>query len=210
MEKYEGPIYPASFENQFTLNGVNSNSIADYFLYYADGIDFENIQLYDDESIAEVYRLLGNDIGYGAQQAFLGYQSYIIDPISNNINSNINTEDSIDDNTNKCNNCIYVYSFEINTLGVGPDSEIVDEPKIPAALKIKKDDSIHFQGIIGIEIRGESSQFFDKKSYGIETWDTQYNDVDVSLLGFPEEEDWILHGPYSCLLYTSPSPRDRG
>jgi len=120
-----------------------------------------------------------------------------IDPISNNINSNINTEDSIDDNTNKCNNCIYVYSFEINTLGVGPESEIVDEPKIPAALKIKKDDSIHFEGIIGIEIRGETSQFFDKKSYGIETWDTQYNDVDVSLLGFPEEEDWILHGPYS-------------
>ncbi len=120
-----------------------------------------------------------------------------IDPISNNINSNINTEDSIDDNTNKCNNCIYVYSFEINTLGVGPESEIVDEPKIPAALKIKKDDSIHFEGIIGIEIRGETSQFFDKKSYGIETWDTQYNDIDVALLGFPEEEDWILYGPYS-------------
>ena len=120
-----------------------------------------------------------------------------IEPISDNINSNIDTKDSIDDNTNKCNNCVYVYSFEINTLGVGPDSEIVDEPKIPAALKIKKDDSIHFQGIIGIEIRGESSQFFDKKSYGIETWDTQYNDIDVSLLGFPEEEDWILYGPYS-------------
>ena len=66
------------------MNGLSTNSIADYFLYYADGINFENIQLYDDESIAEVYRLLGNDIGYGAQQAFLGYQSYIIDPISNN------------------------------------------------------------------------------------------------------------------------------
>ncbi len=74
----------ASFENQFTLNGLSTNSIADYFLYYADGINFENIQLYDDESIAEVYRLLGNDIGFGAQQAFLGYQSYIIDPLSNN------------------------------------------------------------------------------------------------------------------------------
>ena len=120
-----------------------------------------------------------------------------IEPVSDNINSNIDTKDSIDDNTNKCNNCVYVYNFEINTLGVGPDSEIVDEPKIPAALKIKKDDSIHFQGIIGIEIRGETSQFFDKKSYGIETWDTQYNDIDVSLLGFPEEEDWILYGPYS-------------
>ena len=74
----------ASFENQFTLNGLNTNSIADYFLYYADGIAYENIQLYDNESIADVYRLLGSDIGYGAQQAFLGYQSYIIDPLSNN------------------------------------------------------------------------------------------------------------------------------
>ena len=34
----------------------------------------------------------------------------------------------------------------------------------------------------------------DKKSYGIETWDEQNNDVDASILGFPEEEDWILNG----------------
>ena len=34
----------------------------------------------------------------------------------------------------------------------------------------------------------------DKKSYGLETWDDQNNDVDASILGFPEEEDWILMG----------------
>jgi hypothetical protein len=117
-----------------------------------------------------------------------------IEPISD---KNNNSQDSIDENSNDCNNCIYVYNFEIKTLGVGPESEIVDEPKIPAALKIKKDDSIYFEGIIGIEIRGETSQFFGKKSYGIETWDSQYNDIDISLLDFPEEEDWILYGPFS-------------
>jgi len=117
-----------------------------------------------------------------------------IEPISD---KNNNSQDSIDENSNDCNNCVYVYNFEIKTLGVGPESEIVDEPKIPAALKIKKDDSIYFEGIIGIEIRGETSQFFGKKSYGIETWDSQYNDIDISLLDFPEEEDWILYGPFS-------------
>jgi hypothetical protein len=34
----------------------------------------------------------------------------------------------------------------------------------------------------------------DKKSYGFETWDDQNEDVNVSLLDFPEEEDWILTG----------------
>ena len=31
----------------------------------------------------------------------------------------------------------------------------------------------------------------------METWDEQYNDIDVPLLGLPEEEDWILYGPFS-------------
>ena len=120
-----------------------------------------------------------------------------IDPVSDNNNGDNINEDTTDDNSNNCEDCVYVYNFEINTLGVGPESEIVDEPKVPAALKIKKADSVFFEGIIGIEIRGETSQYFDKKSYGIETWDQQYNDIDVPLLGFPEEEDWILYGPFS-------------
>ena len=74
----------ANFDNQTSLSGMNTSSIADYFLYYANGIAFEDIQLYDDETISDIYRYLGDEIGFGAQQAFLGYQSYIIDPISPN------------------------------------------------------------------------------------------------------------------------------
>ena len=119
-----------------------------------------------------------------------------IDENSNLLDEN-NYSDSTNNNNEDCKTCIYSYDFEIVTLGVGPEGEIVDDPKVPAALKIKRKDSIYYEGIIGIEIRGESSQYFEKKSYGFETWDEQYNDIDVPLLGFPEEEDWILYGPFS-------------
>ena len=62
---------------------------------------------------------------------------------------------------------------------------------------ITKDSMILYDGNIGIEYRGSSSQLFDKKSYGFETWDEENEDMDYPLLGFPEEEDWIFYGPYS-------------
>ncbi len=83
--------------------------------------------------------------------------------------------------------------FSITTDGI----EIVDEPKIDAQITISEKGNVVHDGMIGIEIRGSSSQMFPKKSYGFETRDAENNDTDVSLLGFPEEEDWILYAPYS-------------
>lgn len=74
---------------------------------------------------------------------------------------------------------------------------IVDEPKINAQIIISKENLVSFEGRIGIEIRGASSQSFPKKSYGLETRDANNEDLTISLLGFPEEEDWILYAPYS-------------
>ncbi len=74
---------------------------------------------------------------------------------------------------------------------------IVDEPKIQAQVVISKAGVVSYQGNIGIEFRGASSQSFPKKSYGVETWDENGEDINVALLGFPEEEDWIFYGPYS-------------
>ena len=130
------------------------------------------------------------------------YLIFILTIIScNKLDENLNTNNndtSEGSNINlECDSCIFSYEFEVITLGVGPEGEIVDEPKVPAALTVRKKDSIHFSGIIGIEIRGETSQYFDKKSYGLETWDREYNDIDVSIIGFPDEEDWILYGPFS-------------
>jgi hypothetical protein len=81
----------------------------------------------------------------------------------------------------------------VNTNG----QEIPDEPKIIAEMSIENKGELTYEGFIGIEIRGQSSQMFPKKQYGFETRDSENEDLDVSLLGLPEEEDWILHAPYS-------------
>jgi len=76
-------------------------------------------------------------------------------------------------------------------------NQIVDEPKVDATFSVTEGNTISYEGRMGIEIRGASSQLFPKKSYGFETRDAANEDLDVSILGFPEEEDWILYAPYS-------------
>ena len=83
---------------------------------------------------------------------------------------------------------------------------IPDEPKIAAVFSIIDHGAGKTNGLqdevttrvpIGIEIRGASSQFYDKKTYGFETRDAKGNDRNVRLLGLPKESDWILYGPES-------------
>lgn len=86
--------------------------------------------------------------------------------------------------------------------------DIPDEPKIMARLRIidngpgqlnqLTDAPNDYDGMVGIELRGSTSQtLFPKKGFALETRDADGNDLEVSLLGFPQEEDWVLHGPYS-------------
>lgn len=87
------------------------------------------------------------------------------------------------------------------------NQSIQDDPKIGADMGIidngvdvrnnVSDPFNDYDGRIGIEIRGSSSQMFPKKQYGVELWDDEGEGIDASLLGFPEEEDWILFAPYN-------------
>lgn len=86
--------------------------------------------------------------------------------------------------------------------------EIVDEPKVPATLKLiyRPDGSrnyltditnsafLNYNGKIGIELRGSTSQSLPKKPYGFTTYlaDNTSNN-NVSLLGMPSENDWVLN-----------------
>jgi hypothetical protein len=54
----------------------------------------------------------------------------------------------------------------------------------------------NYNGKISIEIRGSTSQQYPKKSYGLETQDLAGNNFNTSLLGMPQENDWILYGAY--------------
>ena len=66
------------FDSSFILSGKNNNGIDNYFLHYADGVPTEDLLIYDNETTQSVYSYLGENYGFADQQAFLGYQSYII------------------------------------------------------------------------------------------------------------------------------------
>jgi len=55
----------------------------------------------------------------------------------------------------------------------------------------------HYDGIIGIELRGSSTLWFPKKQFAVETRDSLGENNNVSLFGMPEENDWIFNAPYT-------------
>ena len=90
---------------------------------------------------------------------------------------------------------------------INTNQQILDEPKIPGEMGIiyngagfynhMGDAFNQYEGAIGIETRGSSSQSFPKKGYAIETRDPLGNNNNVSIFGMPDENDWILVGPFS-------------
>lgn len=83
---------------------------------------------------------------------------------------------------------------------------IPDEPKITAHMGITSNETgmnehpgiyNDYDGQVGVELRGSSSMGFAKKGYGVETRLADGENNNVSLLGLPPENDWVLHGPYS-------------
>lgn len=84
---------------------------------------------------------------------------------------------------------------------------IPDEPKMKAHMKIidqgpggwntPSDSGNIYDGNVGIEIRGSYSAMLPQKPYGFETRDSIGENLNVSLLGMPEENDWILLANYN-------------
>lgn len=84
---------------------------------------------------------------------------------------------------------------------------IFDEPKVPAEMKIINngkgktnnitDKPTDYNGLIGIELRGSSSQLWPKKPYGFELQDAKGNAVNTSIFGFPPESDFTLFASYN-------------
>ena len=93
--------------------------------------------------------------------------------------------------------------FVIDTRG----KIIQDEPKTDVFLKIvfhgqgninsSDDPGNVYEGNIGIEYRGRYSQTFPQKPYLFETRNTSGENLNVPLLGFPPENDWILIPSYN-------------
>lgn len=72
----------SSFDNTLSIAGENNrHGLDEYFLNYAAGVDFDQLRVFEDmgETVSGRYAFLGSNDGFGHQQAFLGYQSYVFD-----------------------------------------------------------------------------------------------------------------------------------
>lgn len=98
-------------------------------------------------------------------------------------------------------------AFDIPLISIETNGKtIIDGPKITAKMKIihNGNGSLNrlsnagnvFSGKIGIKIRGSSSAGFPQKSYTIETRDSIGENLNVSLLNMPSENDWLLLSNY--------------
>lgn len=93
----------------------------------------------------------------------------------------------------------------INTNG----ETIVDDPKIDAIITIisnneglpnnATDDGEEYT--VGIELRGNYSQTLPQKPYKFETYDEEGEELNVALLGMPEEHDWCLIANYNDKVF---------
>lgn len=92
-----------------------------------------------------------------------------------------------------------LYFTETPILDIRVQSEIPDEPRIPAHFALTENNGQHEKMIGGIELRGGSSISFPKKSYRIEFWQdsTGKDTKKVSLLGMRDDDDWNLQGMYN-------------
>ncbi len=74
-------ISTQNFDEDLFVKGTSNNSIDNFFLNQAQGITLGLLQLQSGESISNLYSFLGETEGVSAQNAFLGFQGYIIDPV---------------------------------------------------------------------------------------------------------------------------------
>lgn len=76
-----------NFQDSFLARGTGNTSIDQYFLGYAEGVPLELLETIENETVSDLYAYLGENNGYGAQQAFLGYQGYVINPVNTNLDN---------------------------------------------------------------------------------------------------------------------------
>ncbi|MCW8982112.1 MAG: outer membrane protein transport protein [Altibacter sp.] len=69
------------FDNEVFSKGTGNTSIGSFFLAQAQGIPLDLLQLQGSETISDLYTFLGETQGTAAQNAFLGYQGFIFDPV---------------------------------------------------------------------------------------------------------------------------------
>ncbi|HLP05551.1 MAG TPA: CotH kinase family protein [Paludibacter sp.] len=66
----------------------------------------------------------------------------------------------------------------------------------PTGINYSNDSVYEYNNKIGIEVRGNTSATYSKKSFTVETRNPDGSSLSVGLMGLPKENDWVFHGPY--------------
>jgi hypothetical protein len=74
---------------------------------------------------------------------------------------------------------------------------IRDDPKVAATVRVRGADGPGYEGRGAVELRGQSSQSFAKKSYALELRDAGGEDRAAPLLGMPADADWVLQAAHA-------------
>ncbi|MGB3774715.1 MAG: transporter [Leeuwenhoekiella sp.] len=102
------------FDNSYVAAGISTNSIDAYFLGNASGFRLADLSILDGENTDNAYFNIGQDLGYQAQQGFLGYQAFVINPV-----------EDVDDNTAYVSNIASgVFDQEYNYTSTGYNGKI--------------------------------------------------------------------------------------
>ena len=106
----------ADYGNYIRIDGLNTagHSVTDYYVANARGIplaDLKEVDGYDDD-----YEWLGENYGFAAQQAYLAYQAWIIDPVNPND----------DDNTQYVSNAVWSNPAHQNKIYTAGNKYVID------------------------------------------------------------------------------------
>ena len=77
-----------NFDNEFFVSGNSTQGIDNYFLAFAQGVPLGPLRVQDGEFIEDAYLDIGSSLGFVDQQAFLGFQAGVIDPVDGDDDNN--------------------------------------------------------------------------------------------------------------------------
>ncbi len=81
----------SNYDDNWFASGTNTSSVDSYFLANAQGLRLDEISALPGETISEAYQDIGSVFGFAHQQAFLGYESFILEPQSDTDDNTVYT-----------------------------------------------------------------------------------------------------------------------
>ena len=88
-----------NYDDFIVADGTTSTSISNFFLGQSQGIPLNLLQLQSGETIADLYTFLGETEGVAAQNAFLGFQGFLINPLDPNDPDNTTYVNAVNGNS---------------------------------------------------------------------------------------------------------------